>query len=82
MREVDNIFDYMNETDDPNHIRKYLLASNDDRVILISDKYDEVCPEMVSEIVGDEEMLFFSSKVACENYVLKDFNKWKSEVIE
>ena len=38
---VDNIFDYMIETDDPNHIRKYLLASNDDRVILISDKYDE-----------------------------------------
>lgn len=48
----------------------------------ITGKEDDACPEMVSEIVGDDEMLFFSSKAACENYVLKDFNKWKSEVVE
>lgn len=48
----------------------------------ISGKADEVCPEMVTEIVGDEKMIFFSSKSACENYVLADFKKWKAKASE
>lgn len=51
----------------------------------ISGKDDDVIHENVSEIKGDENMIFFSSKQACESFCITDYKKWikeKSEVVE
>ena len=37
---------------------------------------DDITHEKVSEIVGDEKMIFFSSQQACESWVIANWGEW------
>lgn len=45
----------------------------------VSGKDDDIVHENVSEIKGTEDMIFFSSKQACESWVVNDYKKYCAE---
>lgn len=48
----------------------------------VSGKDDDIVHENVSEIKGTEDMIFFSSKQACESWVINDYKKYCTEVLK
>lgn len=57
-----------------------LALTNNVELFGISGNDNDIIHENVSEIIGDEKMIYFSSKKACESWCITDYKKWKESL--